>query len=125
MKKKREAVKAELDQQTSYLTLLPAMDEGFHEGYQPVPGIIGDANQKPAEWLESVAQNMLAQGEDVGFAIPDVLAGEQQMRRLLRMPENAHAQELTDWRAVLALLLLWDGWEKDEAWPALRCPSTP
>lgn len=113
--------KAELDLKTSYLTLLPHMDEGFHTGYQPRPGIVNDTNQKPHEWLENVANYMQTQGEDVGYSIPDVLAGEQQMRRLLRLPhaEAMRHQDMINWRAILALLLLWDDWEKDETWPTV------
>ncbi|MEA5016396.1 MAG: hypothetical protein VB099_17715 [Candidatus Limiplasma sp.] len=113
--------KAKLDLQTSYLTLLPPMEEGFSAGYQPKAGIVSDTNQKPGQWLENVAKYMRTQGEDVGYSIPDVLAGEQQMRRLLRLPfEDAiRHQEMVGWRAVLALLLLWDGWARDDTWPAL------
>lgn len=113
--------KAKLDLQTSYLTLLPPMEEGFSAGYQPRPGIVSDTNQKPGQWLENVAKYMRTQGEDVGYSIPDVLAGEQQMRRLMRLPfEDAiRHQEMVSWRAVLALLLLWDGWTRDDTWPVL------
>ncbi len=115
------AEKAELDLQTTYLTLLPHMDEGFHIGYQPRPGIVNDTNQKPHEWLENMAKYMQTQGEDVGYSIPDVLAGEQQMRRLIRLPheEAIRHQEMVNWRATLAVLLLWDAWEKDETWPEM------
>ena len=88
-KTKRDARKAALDQDTSYITLLPTMDEGFHAGYQSRAGIVSDGNQKPHEWLESVARNILTPGEDVGYAIPDVLAGEAQLRRLMRLPYEA------------------------------------
>ncbi|MEA4998066.1 MAG: hypothetical protein VB087_01620 [Candidatus Limiplasma sp.] len=124
-KTKRDARKAALDQDTSYITLLPTMDEGFHAGYQSRAGIVSDGNQKPHEWLESVARNILTPGEDVGYAIPDVLAGEAQLRRLMRLPyEDAmRHQEMLDWRAVLAMLLLWDGWAKDATWPLLACEN--
>lgn len=113
--------KQELDRQTSYQTLLPAMGDGFHLGYHTLPGIVSDQNQKPHEWLENVARYMLTQGEEVGYSIPDVLAGEQQMKRLIRLPhEDAmRHQEMLDWRGTLALLLLWDSWEKDDTWPQL------
>ncbi len=113
--------KQELDRQTSYQTLLPAMGEGFHLGYHTLPGIVSDQNQKPHEWLENVARFMLTQGEEVGYSIPDVLAGEQQMKRLIRLPyEDAmRHQEMLDWRGILAVLLLWDSWEQDETWPIL------
>ncbi len=113
--------KAKLDLQTTYLTLLPPMEEGFTTGYQSRPGIVSDTNQKPGQWLENVAKYMQTQGEDVGYSIPDVLAGEQQMRRLMRLPqeEALRHQEMLNWRAVLALLLLWDGWTKDDTWPVL------
>lgn len=121
MGRRRDAVKEDLDRQTSYLTLLPHMDEGFHSGYQAAPGIVSDQNQRPREWLENVARYMQTQGEDVGYSIPDVLASEQQLRRLARLPHEMamRHQEMIDYRAVLALLLLWDSWEKDETWPVL------
>ena len=118
---RKDGRKAALDRKTSYLTLLPAMGEGFHTGYQSRAGVVSDRNQKPHEWLESVAKNLLTPGEDVGYSIPDVLAGEAQLRRLMRLPyEDAmRHQEMIDWRAALAMLLLWDGWVKDATWPLL------
>lgn len=114
--------KEALDRQTDYLTFLPHMDEGFHTGYHSAPGVVSDGNQRPREWLESLARNMRTQGHDVSYSIPDVLACEQQLRRLARLkPEAALAhQEMIDFRAVLALLLLWDTWEADESWPRLE-----
>lgn len=114
---------AESGHKPTYLTLLPAMGEGFHTGYQNHAGIVSDGNQKPHEWLESFARNMETAGEDVGYSIPDVLAGEAQLRRLMRLPhaEAMRHQEMIDWRAILALLLLWDGWQKDASWPELTC----
>jgi len=122
---RKDERKAELDRNTSYLTLLPAMDEGFHTGYQSRAGVVSDGNQKPHEWLESVARNLLTPGEDVGYSIPDVLAGEAQLRRLMRLPyEDAmRHQELIDWRGALSMLLLWDGWDKDDTWPELICEN--
>ncbi|NLV58929.1 MAG: hypothetical protein GXY67_09170 [Clostridiales bacterium] len=116
-----QAIKAKLDLQTSYLTLLPPMEEGFSAGYQPRPGIVSDTNQKPGEWLEKVAKYMRTQGADVGYSIPDVLAGEQQLRRLMRLPSDdaIRHQDMINWRGTLALLLLWDGWSKDDTWPIL------
>ena len=113
--------KEQLDQQTSYLTFLPHMDEGFHTGYHTVPGIVSDHNKRPAEWLESLARYMRTQGQDVGYSIPDVLACEQQLRRLSRLDadEILDNQQMIDYRAVLALLLLWDTWQKDDTWPVL------
>jgi len=117
----RDTEKASLDLQTSYITLLPNMDEGFHIGYQSKPGIVSDTNTKPHEWLENVAKYMQTQGEDVGYSIPDILAGEQQMRRLCRLPydESVRHQEMISWRGILALLLLWDSWPRDETWPVI------
>ncbi len=119
--KKTDEPKEQLDQKTSYLTLLPHMEDGFGMGYQSVPGIVNDTNQKPHEWLENIGKYMQTQGEDVGYSIPDVLAGEQQMRRLMRLPyeEAIRHQEMIDWRGTLALLLLWDSWEQDADWPQL------
>lgn len=120
-----DAAKDTLDKQTSYTTLLPHMDEGFHVGYQPVPGVQHDRNSRPDEWLENMARFMRTQGEDVGYSIPDVLASEQQLRRLARLPHELamRHQEFIDYRATLALLLLWDFWRRDETWPELRLVS--
>ncbi|MEG2949366.1 MAG: hypothetical protein RR946_01655 [Clostridia bacterium] len=108
-------------EQAAYLTLLPPMDEGFHTGYQPQAGIIGEQNQKPREWLIHFAKHMQSQGEEVSFSIPDVLASEQQLRRLACLPHDLalHHQEMINYRAMLALMLLWDGWPQDAAWPTL------
>ena len=58
----------------------------------------------------------------MSYSIPDVLSAEQQLRRLSRLtPERALAHpSMAAWRAVLALLLLWDTWPQDGAWPALE-----
>lgn len=114
--------KEQLDRQTSYLTFLPHMDEGFHTGYHTTPGVVTDRNKRPREWLESLARNMRTQGQEVGYSIPDVLACEQQLRRLSRLDadEVQNHQQLTDYRAVLAMLLLWDSWPKDDTWPVLE-----
>ncbi|NLO86416.1 MAG: hypothetical protein GX096_13490 [Clostridiales bacterium] len=121
MGRKRDRKKDALDRQTAYFTLLPHMDEGFYSGYHQNPGIVSDQNQKPREWLENMAKYMQTQGEDVGYSIPDVLAAEQQLRRLSRLPHEVamRHQEMIDYRAVLAIMLLWDSWEKDETWPML------
>ncbi len=113
--------KEELDRSTAYTTLLPAMNEGFHMGYRPVPGLQSDGSQQPAQWLESMARNMHTPGGEVGFAIPDVLAAEQQLRRLSRLPGelSMRHQEMLDFRALLALLLLWDELEKTPGCPRL------
>ena len=110
MPKQNQPAKETLDQQTSYFTFLPHMNEGFHIGYHPAPGVVCDRNQRPREWLESLARYMQTPGTDVGFSIPDVLAGEQQLRRMARLDpaEADRRQPMTDWRALLALLLLWD-----------------
>ena len=110
------------DAQTPYLTFLPPMDEGFHTGYHTAPGIVSDHNQRPREWLESLARYLQTPGIDVSYSIPDVLSAEQQLRRLSRLtPERALAHpSMAAWRAVLALLLLWDTWPQDGAWPALE-----
>ena len=121
MRGNREEKQA-LDRQTAYLTFLPPMDEGFHTGYHTVPGIVSDHNQRPREWLESLARYLQTPGIDVSYSIPDVLSAEQQLRRLARLtPERALAHpSMAAWRAVLALLLLWDTWPQDGAWPALE-----
>lgn len=121
MRGNREEKQA-LDRQTAYLTFLPPMDEGFHTGYHTAPGIVSDHNRRPREWLESLARCLQTPGVDVSYSIPDVLSAEQQLRRLSRLtPERALAHpSMAAWRAVLALLLLWDTWPQDGAWPALE-----
>ena len=114
--------KERLDGQTSYLTFLPPMSDGFHTGYHTTPGVVTDHSKRPGEWLEALARNMRTNGQDVGYSIPDVLACEQQLRRLSRMEadEGRSSQQMTDYRAVLATLLLWDTWAHDETSPVLE-----
>ena len=121
MRGNREEKQA-LDRQTAYLTFLPPMDEGFHTGYHTAPGIVSDHNRRPREWLESLARCLQTPGVDVSYSIPDVLSAEQQLRRLSRLtPERALAHpSMAAWRGVLALLLLWDTWPQDGAWPVLK-----
>lgn len=124
-KRMQEADKALLDDNTPYTTFLPPMSEGFYMGYKPAPGILSDGNQKPGEWLENFAKHIRAQGEEVGYSIPDVLASEQQLRRLSRLPREMamRHQEMVDYRAVLTLLLLWDHIATDVAAPVLSLES--
>lgn len=121
----RRDQKQALDQETPYLTLLPPMDEGFHTGYHTQPGIVSDHNQRPREWLESLARYMRTPGNDVSYSIPSVLSGEQQLRRLARIasPRALAHPRLLEYRAVLALLLLWDTWPRDDSWPSLELIS--
>ncbi len=120
--RRRNEQKEQLDRQTSYLTFLPPMNEGFHTGYHTTPGVVSDHNKRPAEWLESMARAMQTGGQEVGYAIPDVLAFEQQLRRLSRLDsdEVQENQQLIDYRAVLAMLLLWEVWPGDDSWPILE-----
>lgn len=115
------------DRQTTYLTFLPPMEEGFHAGYHTAPGIVCDHNRRPREWLESLARFLKTPGNDVSYSIPDVLCAEQQLRRLLRLtPERALAhQTLLDYRGVLAVLLLWDTWPRNDTWPILELVRLP
>lgn len=110
-----------LDKSTAYTTLLPHMDEGFHMGYRSIPGLQTDGSQKPHEWLESMAKNMNTPGLDVGYAIPDVLAAEQLLRRLHRQPNELamRHQEMLDFRALLTLLLLWEDISQAAGCPTL------
>jgi len=105
-----------------YTTFLPEMTEGNNLPLQLRPGFTLMDRADPNGWLSGVSRTMATSGTDVGYSIPDVMAVEQQIRRLIRLPRNEalHHQEMRDWRAVLAILLLWDGWEKDEFWPELR-----
>ena len=114
-----EAEKRRLDRQTPYLSLLPEMDEGMHIGYQEKAGIQCDGNQKPREWLENFARFLKTPGREVGYAIPDVLAIENETQWMLAHPAQGTAKRLAAWRGLLAALLLWDSWKKDSSWPVL------
>ena len=105
-----------------YTTFLPEMTEGNNLPLQLKPGFALMDRADPNGWLSGVSRTMATSGTDVGYSIPDVMAVEQQIRRLIRLPrtEALHHQEMRDWRAVLAILLLWDGWQKDDFWPELR-----
>lgn len=105
-----------------YITFLPEMTEGNNLPLQLKPGFSLMDRADPNGWLSGVSRTMATSGADVGYSIPDVMAVEQQIRRLIRLPraEALHHQEMRDWRAVLAILLLWDGWEKDNFCPELR-----
>lgn len=104
-----------------YFTCLPTLTEGNNPPMEQRPGFAMTDNADPNGWLASCAHNINTPGTDVGYAIPDVMAGEQQVKRLIRLPhvEAMRHQEMRDWRAVLAILLLWDSWPKDEYWPEL------
>lgn len=106
---------------SSFVTYLPTLTEGNNLPLQPHAGFSLTDTADPNGWLLSAARNIDTDGTDVGYAIPDVMAGEQQIRRLIRLPhaEAMRHQEMRDWRAMLAVLLLWDSWEKDEYWPTL------
>lgn len=108
------------DAQTPYLTFLPRQEEGFDPGLHTQTGILTDGGAQPRRWLEDFALHLDTLGaEEAAFAIPDALAVEQMTRRLLRTPPEADVSALGAWRGVLALLLLWDGWEKNDSWPEL------
>lgn len=120
--KKRSSWQANKKSRNRYFTFLPEMTEGNNLPLQLKPGFTLMDRADPNGWLSGVSRTMDTAGTDVGYAIPDVMAVEQQIRRLIRLPrgEALHHQEMRDWRAVLAILLLWDGWEKDDFWPELR-----
>jgi len=105
----------------SFATFLPTMTEGNNAPLQTRAGFYLTDAANPNGWLSSISRNMDTPGMDVGYAIPDVMAGEQQIRRLIRLPreESLRHQEMRNWRAVLAILLLWDSWNKDDSWPQL------
>lgn len=108
------------DAQTPYLTFLPRQAEGFDPGLHTQTGILTDGGAQPRRWLEDFSLHLDTLGaEEAAFAIPDALAVEQMTRRLLRLPPEADVSALGAWRGVLALLLLWDGWEKNDSWPEL------
>lgn len=118
--------KRRLDEETPFFTFLPQMAQGHNPGYHDESGVVAAAGANPRDWLEVVGKYMLTPGEDVGYSIPDVLACEQQTQRMIDMPpeeaeENAelHDQILT-WRAMLAILLLWDAWEDAGQMPKLE-----
>jgi len=59
--------------------------------------------------------------------VPDVLARETRLSRLLSLPyaQSVQQREVTEWRGLLAILLLWDGWELRHNLPQLRCAPPP
>lgn len=105
-----------------YVTCLPTLTEGNNPPMEQRPGFAMPDSADPNGWLAFCAHNINTPGTDVGYAIPDVMAGEQQVKRLIRLPhvEAMRHQEMRDWRAVLAILLLWDSWPKDAYWPELK-----
>lgn len=104
----------------AYLTFLPALEDGYDPGLHVKPGIVSGGAQ-PAKWLADLARHLRTDNAEVGFAIPDVMAAEQQMRRCLARAatEGDGVEREAAWRGILALALLWDGWEKDDTWPSL------
>ncbi|HPF88559.1 MAG TPA: hypothetical protein PK537_10970 [Candidatus Limiplasma sp.] len=58
---------------------------------------------------------------------PDILAREARLARLLALPyqQSVQQQEVIEWRALLAVLLLWDGWEARHHLPVLHCGQPP
>lgn len=102
------------------VTFLPAVEDNFDLGLREETGIVSGGAQ-PAEWLAALARHLRTNHAEVGFAVPDVLAAERRMRRCLAGDSQAGDGPALEaaWRGSLALALLWDGWEKDEAWPRM------
>ena len=114
MRKRKQAQETDVIRNNRYLTLLPEMVEGNGISWR-AEGIISAAATNASSWLMQSAGNIQTDGVDVGYAIPDVMAGEAQLRRWMGLlfEEALLHQEVIDWRATLAVLLLWDGWSID------------
>ncbi len=58
---------------------------------------------------------------------PDVFAWETRLGALLSMPytQSVRQKEVIAWRGLIAVLLLWDGWEQRHTLPELRCATPP
>ena len=119
--RKKQAEKRAADAKTPYLTFLPHQQEGYDPGLHTETGIVTDGGAQPWRWLEDFALHLDAgDTEEAGFAIPDALAVEQMTRRMLRQRTEAVDETAQGaWRGVLALLLLWDGWVRNDSWPTL------
>ena len=77
----------------------------------------------PNHNLLTLARN-LPIAEDAPFCdAPDVLAWETRLGFLLSLPyaQSVRLKEVTEWRGLMAVLLLWDGWELRHSLPELRC----
>ena len=124
MRKRKRAQEADEIRGNQYLTLLPEMVEGNGISWRQ-EGIIGASAENASSWLMLSASNIQTDGVDVGYSIPDVMAGEAQLRRWMGLlfEEALLHQEVIDWRATLAVLLLWDGWKIDPQLE-LHCQST-
>ena len=58
---------------------------------------------------------------------PDVLAWETRLSAALSLPyqQSVKRPEVIRWRGLMAVLLLWDGWELRHTLPKLRCAPPP
>lgn len=124
MRKRKRAQETKAAKDGQFLTLLPELVEGNGIGIN-MEGINGATAVNASSWLMITASNIQTDGVDVGYSIPDVMAGEAQLRRWMGLlfEEAMQHQEVIDWRATLAVLLLWDGWEIDPQLK-LQCLST-
>lgn len=81
----------------------------------------------PNHNLLTLARN-LPIPEDAPFCDgPDVLAWETRLGFLLSLPyaQTVRLKETIEWRGLIAVLLLWDGWETRHSLPQLRCAPPP
>jgi hypothetical protein len=81
----------------------------------------------PNHNLLTLARNLPLSEEAPLCDAPDVLAWEARLSALLSLPyaQSVRRREVIEWRGLLAILLLWDGWELRHTLPALRCAPPP
>ena len=81
----------------------------------------------PNHHLLTLARN-LPLADDAPFCdAPAVLAWETRLAFLLSLPyaQSVRLKEVIEWRGLMAVLLLWDGWELRNNLPELRCAPPP
>ena len=81
----------------------------------------------PNHHLLTLARNLPIPDDAPLCDAPDVLARETRLVILLGLPHamSVKQREVIEWRAMLSILLLWDGWELRHNLPELRCGQPP
>ena len=81
----------------------------------------------PNHHLLTLARNLPVPPDAPYADAPNVLAREARLSRLLSLPyaQSVKQREVIEWRGMLAILLLWDGWELRHNLPQLRCAPPP
>ncbi len=81
----------------------------------------------PNHHLLTLARNLPLLPDAPLCAGPDVLAWETRLSALLSLPhaQAVRLREVAQWRGLIAVLLLWDGWELRHNLPKLNCAPPP